>query len=293
MRLRELAAHDSLFWRRLAHLGASRFPEWWVRYTPPVFGWAAALAVPQARRAVLGNLRRIRGEASPVEDARQLLSTFGTYAGCLAEALAMGSKNDRDPRAVVHGADHVRRVLKEGKGAVFATAHTAGWEIVGPLLSRDLSIDVMMVMERERDAEARRLHDQARRSRGLHIAHIGEDPLASLPLLSHVRKGGIVALQIDRKPKQVRARKVRIFDEPGEIPEGPLRIAQLTGAPVIPIFAARTGYRSYVVEADPPIFIKRRPTEEDLDQAAAKMADALTRFLRAHPTQWFHFHDGA
>ena len=36
--------HQALYWRRLAHWGASRGPEWWVRYSPPVFGWAAGFA---------------------------------------------------------------------------------------------------------------------------------------------------------------------------------------------------------------------------------------------------------
>ena len=48
--------HDALFWRKLAHWGASKGPEWWVRYSPPVFGWAAAMLVPEARRAVIANL---------------------------------------------------------------------------------------------------------------------------------------------------------------------------------------------------------------------------------------------
>src|SRR3954463_13845422 len=81
-------AHEALFWRRLAHWGASRGPEWWVRYSPPVFGCAAAALVPSARQAVLRNLRRIRGPASAATDARDVLATFSNYASCLAEVLS-------------------------------------------------------------------------------------------------------------------------------------------------------------------------------------------------------------
>ncbi|HSQ64521.1 MAG TPA: hypothetical protein VLM85_14960, partial [Polyangiaceae bacterium] len=54
-------AHDGVFWRRMAALGAQKFPRWWLRYTPPFFGVAAAVVLPQARRAVRRNLERIRG----------------------------------------------------------------------------------------------------------------------------------------------------------------------------------------------------------------------------------------
>src|SRR5712692_8971349 len=65
-------AHDGLFWRRMARLGAAHFPAWWMRYSPPFFGLAAALAVPRARRTVAKNLRRIRGPVPPLRDAAEI-----------------------------------------------------------------------------------------------------------------------------------------------------------------------------------------------------------------------------
>ena len=283
-------AHDGLFWRRLAHLGASRGPEWLVRYSPPFWGCAAAIAVPTARRTIAANLRRVRGAASPIREAVDVAKTFSAYASCLAEVLSSGSKNDRAPEALIYGERHIAKFMAVARGGVFVTAHTAGWELVGALLSRDHALELMMVMEPERAPEARRLQDEARMAQGVRVLHVGQgDPLASLPLLRHVREGGIVAMQLDRNPLGMKKRAVRLFDAPGTIPEGPLRLAQLTGAPLLPIFAARSGYRSYVVRAYEPITIARRASEAELDAAAQQMADVMTSFLRDHPTQWFHF----
>jgi KDO2-lipid IV(A) lauroyltransferase len=82
---------------------------------------------------------------------------------------------------------------------------------------------------------------------------------------------------------------VTLFDAPGTIPEGPLRLAAVAGAPVLPVFCARTGYRRYLIDVRPPIVLSRRPTDAELDAAAQALASEMTRFLRAHPTQWFHF----
>jgi KDO2-lipid IV(A) lauroyltransferase len=280
---------EALFWRRLAKLGATRFPRWWLHWSPPFFGLAAAALVPSARRAVASNLLRARGPAGRVRTAVDVARTFVTYAGALAEGLASGSPNARQPEALVFGEEHIVEAIRRGRGAIFATAHTAGWEIVGPLLSRDHGLRVMMAMQAERDAGARDLHDGSRRARGLEVVHVGDDPLASLTLLSHVRGGGVAALQLDRVPLGIRARTVRLFGEEGRVPEGPLRLAQLARAPILPVFCAREGFERYVIDIGAPIDLPPRPTPAELDAAAQRIADAMTRFLRAHPTQWLMF----
>ncbi|HWL87296.1 MAG TPA: lysophospholipid acyltransferase family protein [Polyangiaceae bacterium] len=283
-------AHDGLFWRKLAAWGARHGPEWWVRHSPPFFGLVGALLVPNARRSVLTNLRRIRGDGSVLRDAVEAGQTFATYAGCLAEVLSNGSKNARLPDAELIGRERIFEAAEQKKGIVVVTIHTGGWETVGPFFSH-LGLRVMMVMEPERDSRARELHDDARRASGLLVAHVGVDPLDSLPLLRHLQSGGVVALQVDRVPPGIRTQRVRLLGAPGEIPLGPLRLAQLSGAPMIPIFCSRTGYRRYRLEASPPIFLPRRASGEEVAEAAQKVADAVTAFLRVHPTQWFHFED--
>ncbi len=285
-------AYDGAFWRRLAWLGASRGPGWWVRYSPPAFGLAAAIAVPEARRAVAGNLRRARGPVGSVRQALDVARTFVGYAGCLAEVLSNGSKNAAVPELIVHGERNLVVAKARKRGIVMVTAHTAGWELTGPQLLRDHGLDMLMVMEPERSPEARKLHDEARRASGLEVAHVGRDPLAGLPLLAQLRRGGIVAAQIDRMPEGMRGRAVTLFDAPGEVPEGPMRLAQISGAPLLPAFCARMGFRRYRVILGEPIFLPRRPTEAELDDAAQRMADAMTSFLRRYPTQWFDFGQG-
>ena len=283
-------AHEALFWRRLAHLGASRGPEWWVRYSPPVFGWAAAALVPSARRAVLRNLRRIRGPAAASRDTREVLETFATYASCLAEVLSNDAPSGpRHPETAHRNVEHVENARAHGKGIIMVTAHTAGWETVGPAVARNQGLQMMIAMQREADAGARTLHDDARRRAGIEIVHVGDDALAPLPLLRHLRQGNVVALQIDRVAPGMRTRHVDLLGERTKMPEGPLRLAQVSGAPILPVFCARVGYRQYVVELYESRLVPRHATEADLDEVAQHLADSLADFLRSHPTQWFHF----
>ncbi len=282
--------HEGLFWRRLAHWGASKGPEWWVRYSPPVFGWAAAALVPSARRAVRRNLHRIRGPMPIARDTRDVLRTFSNYASCLAEVLSNDADGGpRQPFASISRSDYLAEACARGRGVIMVTAHTAGWEAVGPLFAKHHRLEMMIVMQAEPDDRARELQDNARKRAGLEIAHVGDDPLAALPLLRHLRTNGAVALQLDRIPSGMRTLDVTLLDERARIPEGPLRLAQVSGATLLPVFCARLGYRRYAIQIYPGHVLARRAPQAEIQGVAQEIADNLTSFLRTHPTQWFNW----
>jgi KDO2-lipid IV(A) lauroyltransferase len=260
-----------------------------VRAAPPVVGLIVCALAGQPRRRIARNLTLLRGRRGALRDAVDVGSTFVAYASCLAEILGAGSRHGRLPEVLVHGELHARSALAGGRGVILATAHTGGWESVGPVLTRDLGVRVMIVETPERDAAAGSIQDAVRKAQGLLVAHVGEDPLSALPLARHLREGGAVAIQLDRLPPGQRRRAITLFDRPGHVPEGPLRLAAVTGAPILPVFAARTGHHRYEVQLYPPQRIARDATEAQLDRAAQTLGDAMQAFLRAHPTQWFHF----
>ena len=70
---------------------------------------------------------------------------------------------------------------------------------------------------------------------------------------------------------------------------GPFQIAQVTGAPVIPVFTARLGFAHHLVCARPWIQIPRRATKTEFDRAIGAAAAEVEAFIRRFPTQWFHF----
>lgn len=279
--------------RRAARWGSSRGPEWFVRAAPPLVGLVACAVAGGARRSIAHNLRIVRGQRGAMRDAVDVARTFSTYAACLAETLGAGSPRGRLPDVLVRGELHIIDALKAGRGLVLATAHTAGWETVGPLLTRDLGVPLLIATSAESDPTAGAVQDAARRAMGLIVVHVGDDPLTALPLMHHLREGGAVALQIDRVPSGLRRRAVTMFGRAGHVPEGPLRLATLTGAPLVPVFATRTGHRRYEVHALPAMHLASGATEVELDAAAQRLADAMQTFVRLHPTQWFHFRDGA
>jgi len=160
---------------------------------------------------------------------------------------------------------------------------------VARYFTSEFGAKVAMVMEAEPDGSARALHDEVRRRSGALVLRVGRGPLDGLSVLRHVREGGVAAFQIDRPAQSGRSIRTSLFGREFELPEGPFRLAELARAPVIPLFAAREGYFSYRVTVEAPLTLGPEAGGRQRSDAARAAAEALERFVRAHPTQWFHF----
>jgi lauroyl/myristoyl acyltransferase len=280
---------DSAFLRRLAYAGARFGPRFVIEHSPKFFGTAFALALPETRQRVLRNLRRVKGQRSFLNEQRDVVQTFTSYASCLAESLGIDRADGQNTELSLQGALHLRSALEVGRGVILVTAHIGPWDCAARLLGKDFSAEVMVVMLAEPNEAARKVHDAVRERSGVRVMHVGEHPLDALPLLRHLKGGGVVAVQLDRAAPAGRVLDVELFGGPETMPEGPFRLAALSGAPIVPIFAHRLGYFRYEFSIEEPIWVSRQATPAELQSAAAIAAKAMQSFISRHPTEWFHF----
>jgi len=281
--------HQSALLRRLALAGVRHGPSWFVRLSPPLIGTAFALVLSEERRRVRAALRQVYGVRPADVERRDVLRTFRDYAACLAEGLGAERAEAAQARVEVVGGEPLAEGLAAGRGAVLVTAHVGPWDAAARVLTARLGARVVLVMAAEPDAEARALHDEVRRRAGVTVLSVGATPLDALPLLRHLRGGGVAAFQLDRPSPSARSLEARLFGRPFAVPEGPFRIAALAQVPVVPLFAARTGYFSYAIELGEPLACPPRASEAELEGVAQAAVERMERFIAAHPTQWFHF----
>jgi KDO2-lipid IV(A) lauroyltransferase len=279
---------DGELWRRLAYWGSRYGPEPWLRYSPTAFGWLFGVISPEPRARVRHNLRLVKGVRDRAAEELDIFRTFANYAHCLAESLAGERPRARQARRRVLGEEQLRRALAARRGLVVVTAHAGPWDVAARLLRADWGLDVLTVMQREADRGAAELHDRVRRRGGVRIAYL-DHPLDGLELLAHLRRGGAVAVQLDRLPAGTRAARGMLFGEPFLVPEGPFLLAAATGAPLLPVFIRRRGYFDYEVRVGELRWLPKRPDPSAVSEAAQAALTALEQFVRDCPTQWFHF----
>jgi KDO2-lipid IV(A) lauroyltransferase len=253
------------------------------------------------RRVVLENLRRILGKRDFFTEQRDVVLTFSQYASCLAEALGFERMQERDIRYRVQGEHHLNELLENTAGFVVLTAHTGAWDLAAFHLQQRLRRPVMIAMKREPNTAARQFQDAIRLRRGVEIAHVGEDAFEGLTLLRHLRRGGVVAVQLDRTLPGSRELTAELFGTSFSFAAGPFRLAALARVPLVSVFCARLGYFDYEISVNRPIKIgsgramtsgdgpRRHPSDGELETAIREVSADLEQFLRRHPTQWFNF----
>jgi lauroyl/myristoyl acyltransferase len=283
-----LPRYDAGFWRAFARWGATRMPRWFLRSSPGPIGLGIGLSQAAVRAQIVSNLRLLHGERTPLEEGFDVAATLASFGHCLAEGLAAAGDDPPDFRYTVESREHLIHARDAHKGAVLVTAHVGSWDVAGSVMNLR-GFDLAIAMAPERDPAARAISDASRARTGVKVIHVGDDPLAALPLARHVRAGGAVALQIDRVPPGMRAYPAQLFGRPWAVPFGPFQLAQVTGAPIIPVFTARLGFVHHLVHADPPIHVPKRATKLEMDNAIAAATNSIETFIRRFPTQWFHF----
>ncbi len=281
--------HEAAWLRRLVRSAAQSLPGPLATAGAVVTGLAVSGFLGKHRAIVRSNLRRVLGRRSALREAVEVAETFTNFAQCLVESLAHQPGEVTQAHCEVQGEEHLTRALARGRGVIVVTAHAGAWDVAARQLSSVTSRPVMVVMAREPNVDARRMHDELRRAYGIEVVHVGEDALEGLSLLRHLRGDGIVAVQIDRVSKGSRALTVDLFGHPFSMPQGPFSLCSLTGASLVPVFVARRGRGDYLVCVHPEVTLPRRAEAPLLTAAAQQVAVSLAAFLRHYPTQWFHF----
>jgi KDO2-lipid IV(A) lauroyltransferase len=187
----------------------------------------------------------------------------------------------------VRGNDHFLTARDAGRGVLLVGPHVGNWEIAGFLL-RDLDCPVHALSIRDPYPHFDEFRRRFREREGIRIIHVGAEVDAGtiLEIQAALGRGEAVAMLGDRL-YMGRSFTARFFGRDVRFPAGPLHIAALTGAPIVPFAAVRDGDR-YRVELTDRIEVGA--TRDDLARAGRRLVQSFEGFVRAHPDQWFNFH---
>ena len=290
-RLRATLRFDGAAWRRFAELGCVYGPEWWKRGSPPVIA-AILFAVARAQRAaVLANQRRIRG---PIPGPRGWLRerwhayrVFAEFARSVTEAMEQWGPHPRPLELQVVGTEIFEAALAEHRGLVALTGHFGSWEVAARHLS-GLGRPVNMVVAHEPNPSVRDFMHAIRTRHGFRVIYSDRSVFTGLPILQALRRDEIVGMQIEPWGPMPGSHEVEFCGRPTRFQLGPFAVARVAGAPIVPVFAVRTGIRRYQIRVVGR-FAPKTPAESVA--ALAATVRAYERLVRAVPAQWLMFED--
>jgi KDO2-lipid IV(A) lauroyltransferase len=254
------------------------------------FGRALRALLRSRRELAERNLTRAFPEKSPAEIEALAIAVFEHFGGLTFDLLkALDEPVEAAlARIEVCGLEHPRRAAAKGRGIFFLTSHLGSWEFAA-LATGAAGFPLSVVARRLDNPLLETRLRTLREKTGNAIIYKAD---AARELLRLLRRGGAVGILTDQHAHPPQAVVVPFFGRPASTTSVVARLAERTGAVVIPTACLRTGPSRYRLTYGPPVDIGELPPEE---RAAAPFTARLNRILegmiREHPEQWLWLHN--
>ena len=242
-----------------------------------------------ARESVKANLRAILPDAPEArirEDARWVFRSFGMYL-CEFFGYRRFGPAFIDAHVSVQGRQHLDAARALGRGAILCSAHYSNWEL-GATTVAHLGYPITAIVQMHPQPRIHELFVQQRAARGVQVFPSAHGAKAALKAL---RRNGTVAMLGDRTTGGPVV-AATLFGRRTLLPQGPWRIAYVSGAPILPAFIHREFNNNYTLQFGAPI-VPPAAAECERNAAMCGMAQAwaacLEARLRANPCQWAAF----
>jgi lauroyl/myristoyl acyltransferase len=272
---------------RLAAAAAPRLPRALRMWVAGRVAGALGARFPAERAAVRRNLARVHPERGPAWLDAAVDRVFERFAVCFADLLSLDRRPNADLwRHVAGGGEQAptRAALAQGRGCVSITAHLGNWQLAGRLLAV-MDRPVHVVMAPEADPAVGALLDRGAPP-GVRFVRLNS-PVVGVELVAALRRGEVVAFQLDRAIGGRGDAEAPFFGAPARFPLGPFVIAAAAGAPVVPAFCVLEPGSAYRIHVEPALSVSRGAEVEALRAAVG----ILERYVRAYWDQWFNFYD--
>ena len=176
--------------------------------------------------------------------------------------------------------------LARGKGLLVVSGHLGNWELGGAYIG---------VRCGQMEAVARRMQNplfdeyltETRRRIGVNVIYDG-DAVRRVPRI--VRQGGVVGFLFDQGAAGLASTWVPFFGRYAKTPRGPGVFALRLGAPVIFACAIRAASGMYSLKLEEVTVVPTGNREEDVDAIVGAYTNALERWVRKYPSQYFWHH---
>ena len=243
------------------------------------------------RANLLSNAAHILGpDSTPGERRRLAHETLANFSRFLLEWVAPScAPRGEQIFETAEGKEHFQSVLEKGKGVIALTLHMGNYELPARELAA-LTRCVAIAFHRERIGFLEMIRSRHRRAMNLDEIVIDQSRYFAIDALRRLEEGGIVLLAGDqvRPPDGV---KLPFLHGEAFFSRWPARLAQTSGAPIVPAFCVHTtdedGDDRYRLEIAAPITPRQDEAPEDLMR---RVVAVLEQHLSRHAGQWLMVH---
>jgi lauroyl/myristoyl acyltransferase len=260
---------------------------------PPRIGYVVAhwvgrllyFVAPRLRRVLAHNIRHVLG---PDADEAQVQAL--TRKACIN--LAKGhydlfrvsrlTVSEIQALIQLEGREYLDKALAKRRGIILISAHLGNLDLLGQL-PLAFGVPCTGVAWHSQPERLFRYTLRMRNSHGLRLLP-SDGPM--IGLFRALKSGEIVCLAADRDTADS-IREVDFFGTAARLPDGPIRLALRTGAPLVPAFGFRLPDDTFLVQIEPPVSLCHNGDQEaDVAAGMGQLVAVMERYISQHPEQW-------
>jgi len=256
-----------------------------------VIGGLAYSILPKYRGITLQNLRSVFSDEKNDQEIEKIArDVFRNIAKTVVECISLRKFSTESVKRLFVMEDY-RRLLdaaSEGRGVIAIGFHFGNWEMssVGVVAS---GLDVTVIGRRIYYPPYNDFLVSLRGGKGIKTLYRDEKNVLRKSI--RILKGkGVLGVVPDQDIDNVKGVFVNFFGRPAYTPVGPVVMAMLSGAPIIPAFMLRKDGKFRLFTKD-PIYVKKTGNrDQDILHYTQKWTEVAERFIREHPSHWVWMH---
>jgi predicted LPLAT superfamily acyltransferase len=234
------------------------------------------LAAPLARRSSQAFMSRALDRRPTWRDTFMHLFVFATT---VLDRVYLVNGRHRDLSVDVNNEQVFLNALAEGRGCLLLGSHLGSFEMLGIIGSVEKKLTINVVMHLEDSARLRDLLPLSGNAFPYQVIPLGH-PGSMLRVKECLERGEVVGILADRVYGSEPTQCLPFLGRPARFSLSPMRLATITGAPVVMAFGLFRGGRRYEIVFEP------------LGTHALQCyVESLERHARHSPYNWFNFYD--
>jgi KDO2-lipid IV(A) lauroyltransferase len=258
----------------------------WIARSLGSLGYAVA---GKYRRTAIENLKAAFGSEKADAEIRTIArKVFENVAMIAVEMVRFPRINESniDRYVRMEHADIIDESYRAGKGTIILTAHFGNWE----LLAMTLRVKGYPGVAIGRKIYFHKYDDYLNSLRKVHDVNVIDREQSPRTFLKILKANWIVGILADQDVDSVEGVFVNFFGRPAYTPIGPVALAKVTGATIVPAFIVREGLHHRFIVEKPVALVDTGDKEKDMVTNTQAWSDVLESLIRKYPEHWVWVH---
>ncbi|NQT32865.1 MAG: lysophospholipid acyltransferase family protein [Candidatus Omnitrophica bacterium] len=252
-------------------------------------GGVGFLLVGKYRRIAVDNLDEVfpGNHAKNTRIAKDVFRNIAKTGLDWVKLVSMDKESVKGLVTETSGLEHLKKASEAGKGVIILASHFGNWELITfyiNLIGFKGGIVGRRIYFYKYDNFMRKLRARF----GAEVFYRDDSPKKMFALL---KRGEVLGLGADQDIDSVEGVFVDFFGKPAYTPTGPVKLAMVTGATILPSFMIRKPDNSYKFVVEEPIIVTAsEDKEEAVKRCTQTWTNVLEKYVRQHPEQWAWMH---